>query len=35
MINFELTGTSALIYLPQKKAKMILEASHAIACFSL
>jgi hypothetical protein len=27
----ELTGTSASIYLPQKKAKMILEARHAIA----
>jgi hypothetical protein len=27
----KLTGTSAPIYLPQKKAKMILDVSHAIA----
>ena len=27
----ELTGTSAPIYLPRKKAKMILDVSHAIA----
>ena len=27
----KLTGTSALIYLPRKKAKMILDVSHAIA----